>query len=268
MFASSWSELRHSVLESRAAPPVYWLAGSSQVRIRLTYDTDGLTWIQNLGLAIGAISVNVPNYIAEVAPPEIRGSLISLQQLANTAGTMVSFWVNYGTNNIRGTSSSQSDAAWLVPICLQLFPGITLGIGMLFMPFSPRWLIHHDREKEARHVLSSLRNLSEDDDLIELEFLEIKAQSVFEKRNTARNWPHLSKMSPVNTFKLQWVAIGSLFRTNAMFYRVVCATVTMFFQQATGINAGKVFLDHSIGNNPSVLTSLKFCTMHLRFSPP
>ena len=154
---------------------------------------------------------------------------------------MVSFWVNYGTNNIRGTSSSQSDAAWLVPICLQLFPGITLGIGMLFMPFSPRWLIHHDREKEARHVLSSLRNLSENDDLIELEFLEIKAQSVFEKRNTAGNWPHLSKMSPVNTFKLQWVAIGSLFQTNAMFHRVICATVTMFFQQATGINAGKVF---------------------------
>lgn len=166
---------------------------------------------------------------------------MSLQQLANTAGTMVSFWVNYGTNNIRGTSSSQSDAAWLVPICLQLFPGITLGIGMLFMPFSPRWLIHHDREKEARHVLSILRNLSEDDDLIELEFLEIKAQSVFEKRNAAGNWPHLSKMSPVNTFKLQWVAIGSLFRTNAMFHRVICATVTMFFQQATGINAGKVF---------------------------
>lgn len=109
------------------------------------------------------------------------------------------------------------------------------------MPFSPRWLIHHNREKEARHVLSSLRNLSEDHDLIELEFLEIKAQSVFEKRNTARKWPHLAKLSPWNTFKLQWVAIGSLFRSNAMFHRVVCATVTMFFQQATGINAGKVF---------------------------
>lgn len=124
--------------------------------------------------------------------------------------------------------------------CLQLFPGITLGIGMLFIPFSPGWLIHHDREKEARHVLSSLRNISEDNDLIELEFLDIKAQYVFEKRQTARNWPHLSKMSPLNTFKLQWVAIGSLFRTHAMFRRVICATVTTFFQQATRINACKV----------------------------
>lgn len=223
---------------------------------------------QILGLAIGAISVNIPNYIAEVAPPEIRGSLVSLQQFAGTAGTMVSFWVNYGTNNIKGTGSSQSDAAWLVPICLQLFPGISLGIGMLFMPFSPRWLIHHNREKEARHVLSSLRNLSEDHDLIELEFLEIKAQSVFEKRNTARKWPHLAKLSPWNTFKLQWVAVGSLFRTNAMFHRVVCATVTMFFQQATGINAGKVFPVYLIGNKAPVLTSSKCYTMHLRSSPP
>ncbi|KAL8760264.1 MAG: hypothetical protein Q9199_000163 [Rusavskia elegans] len=40
------------------------------------------------GLAIGAMSVNVPNYNAEVAPPEVRGSLVALQQLAITAGIM------------------------------------------------------------------------------------------------------------------------------------------------------------------------------------
>lgn len=189
------------------------------------------------GLAVGAMSVNVPNYNAEVAPPEVRGSLVALQQLAITAGIMVSFWIDYGTNYIGGTGSSQSDAAWLVPICLQLIPGLALGIGMLFMPFSPRWLVHHGRETEARHVLSSLRNLSEDHELIELEFLEIKAQSVFEKRTTASQWPHLVELTPWNTFKLQFVAIGSLFKTKAMFRRVIVATVTMFFQQFTGINA-------------------------------
>ncbi|KAL8744077.1 MAG: hypothetical protein Q9190_003638 [Brigantiaea leucoxantha] len=189
------------------------------------------------GLAIGAISVNVPNYNAEVAPPEVRGSLVALQQLAITAGIMVSFWIDYGTNNIGGTGNTQSDAAWLVPICLQLIPGITLGVGMLFMPFSPRWLVHHGREAEARHVLSKLRNLESDHELIELEFLEIKAQSIFEKRTTAEKWPGLVEITPLNTFKLQWVAIGSLFTTRAMFRRVIVATVTMFFQQFTGINA-------------------------------
>ena len=191
------------------------------------------------GLAVGAMSVNVPNYNAEVAPPEVRGSLVALQQLAITAGIMVSFWIDYGTNNIGGTGATQSDAAWLVPICLQLIPGLALGIGMLLMPFSPRWLIHHDREPEARHILSSLRGLGEDHELIELEFLEIKAQSLFEKRSTAEQWPHLVALAPWNIFKLQWVAIGSLFKTKAMFRRVIVATVTMFFQQFTGINAGK-----------------------------
>ena len=42
------------------------------------------------GLAVGAMSVNVPNYNAEVAPPEVRGSLVALQQLAITAGIMSS----------------------------------------------------------------------------------------------------------------------------------------------------------------------------------
>ena len=181
--------------------------------------------------------MNVPNYNAEVAPPEVRGSLVALQQLAITAGIMVSFWIDYGTNNIGGTGDTQSDAAWLVPICLQLVPGLALGIGMLFMPFSPRWLLHHGREAEARHVLSSLRNLDENHELIELEFLEIKAQSTFEKRSTAEKWPHLVALTPWNIFKLQWVAIGSLFKTKAMFRRVIVATVTMFFQQFTGINA-------------------------------
>lgn len=197
------------------------------------------------------MSVNVPNYIAEVAPPEIRGSLVALQQLANTAGIMVSFWVNYVTNNIKGSGNSQSDAAWLVPICLQLVPAVSLGIGMLFMPFSPRWLIHHSRETEARRVLSNLRNLDQDHELIELEFLEIKAQSVFEKRSTAQTWPHLVELTAWNTFKLQCVAIGSLFKTKAMFHRVISATVIMFFQQATGINAGTHIVE-----NPTITSGL------------
>lgn len=93
-------------------------------------------------------------------------------------------------NNIGGTGPSQSDAAWLVPLCLQLIPGIALGIGMIFMPFSPRWLVHHGREAETRKVLSSLRDLDQEHPLIELEFLKIKAHSVFEKRSTAEKWPH------------------------------------------------------------------------------
>ncbi len=139
---------------------------------------------------------------------------------------------NYsGTNFIGGTDESQSDAAWLVPICLQLAPAAILFVGMIFMPFSPRWLIHHGREEEARKVLSSLRGLTEDHELVELEFLEIKAQSLFEKRTIAELFPELREQTAWNTFKLQFVAIRKLFQTKAMFKRVIVATVTMFFQQ-------------------------------------
>lgn len=138
-----------------------------------------------------------------------------------------------GTNYIGGTGDGQKEAAWLLPVCLQLAPAIILFIGMIFMPFSPRWLIHHGREEEARKVLSHLRDLPPDHELVELEFLEIKAQSLFEKRSVAELFPHLREQTAWNTFKLQFVSIGKLFQSKAMFKRVCVATITMFFQQVS-----------------------------------
>ncbi|KAK4636496.1 putative quinate permease [Fulvia fulva] len=189
------------------------------------------------GMGVGSLSMIVPMYNAEVAPPEVRGALVGLQQLAITTGIMISFWIDYGTNYIGGTGPGQHDAAWLVPLALQLVPAVLLGVGMIFMPFSPRWLEHHGREADARKTLASLRGLPQDHELIELEYLEIKAQSLFEKRSIAEQFPGLADGSAWNTVKLQFIAIGSLFKTMPMFRRVVLATVTMFFQQWTGINA-------------------------------
>ncbi|EHL01078.1 MFS general substrate transporter [Glarea lozoyensis ATCC 20868] len=210
------------------------------------------------GMGVGSLSMIVPMYNAEVAPPEVRGSLIALQQLAICAGIMISFWIDYGTNYIGGTGATQSDAAWLVPICLQLFPAVVLFGGILFMPFSPRWLVHHGREAEARSVLAQLRDLPQDHELVELEFMEIQAQSMFEKRTLREHFPHLAEYTPWNVFKLQFVAIGSLFKTKAMFKRVIVATVTMFFQQWTGINAvlyyaPTIFKSLGLGGNTTSL---------------
>lgn len=63
---------------------------------------------------------------------------------------------------------------------------------MMFMPFSPRWLVHHGREAEARKTLANLRGLSQDHELIELEYLEILAQSTFEKRTVSNSTSPLS----------------------------------------------------------------------------
>lgn len=70
----------------------------------------------------------------------MRGSLVALQQLAITFGIMVSFWIDYGMNYIGGTGDSQSEAAWRIPLGLQIVPALILGVGILFMPFSPRYV--------------------------------------------------------------------------------------------------------------------------------
>ncbi|KAK0456788.1 general substrate transporter [Armillaria borealis] len=183
------------------------------------------------GLGVGSTSMAVPLYNAELAPPEVRGSLVALQQLAITFGIMVSFWIDYGTNYIGGTGAGQSEAAWRIPLALQLGPAIVLGCGILFMPFSPRWLINQGRDEEALTVLSNLRALPKDDELVRIEFLEIKAQYLFEKEISEAKFPQYQDPS------LGLHGYLSLVLDRNLLWRVAVGSLTMFFQQWTGVNA-------------------------------
>ncbi|KIJ66865.1 hypothetical protein HYDPIDRAFT_108799 [Hydnomerulius pinastri MD-312] len=201
------------------------------------------------GLGVGSLSMAVPLYNAELAPPEVRGSLVALQQLAITFGIMISFWIDYGTNYIGGTGGSQSEAAWRIPLALQLVPAIILGVGILFMPFSPRWLVNQGRDDEALQVLSSARRLPPESDLVQIEFLEIKAQYLFEKETSALQFPQYQDGSFGSNFKLAVNAYLSLISSRTLFYRVAIGSLTMFFQQWTGVNAILYYA-------PSIFTSL------------
>jgi MFS family permease len=76
----------------------------------------------------------VPLYIAEVAPPAIRGRLVGTYEIGVQAGTCLGFWINYGLKiNMKG-----GNAQWMIPFAIQLIPGGCLIIGMLFLPDSPR----------------------------------------------------------------------------------------------------------------------------------
>ncbi|KAF5359595.1 hypothetical protein D9756_003421 [Leucocoprinus leucothites] len=189
------------------------------------------------GLGVGSLSMVVPLYNAEIAPPEVRGSLVALQQLAITFGIMVSFWIDYGTNFIGGTTDGQLEAAWRLPLGLQLVPAVILGVGILFMPFSPRWLVNQGRDDEALAVLSSARGLPPDADLVRLEFLEIRAQYLFEKEVSEEKFPDYQDGSWSSDFKLGFYGYLSLIRERNLLYRVAVGSLTMFFQQWTGVNA-------------------------------
>lgn len=97
------------------------------------------------GISVGMLSMVVPLYLSELAPPNIRGGLVALQQLGITVGIMVAFWLDYGTQHIGGTGDGQSPASWRLPLALQCAFSLVLAIGTIFLPYSPRWLMDKGR---------------------------------------------------------------------------------------------------------------------------
>jgi sugar porter (SP) family MFS transporter len=102
-----------------------------------------------LGLAIGIASMIVPVYIAEIAPPRVRGALVSLQQFMITVGIMVSYLVSYAFSG---------SGAWRWMLGVGMIPAAILLVGMLPLPESPRWLLAKDRRQDALGVLRRIRH--------------------------------------------------------------------------------------------------------------
>ncbi|WP_136689528.1 sugar porter family MFS transporter [Halorhabdus amylolytica] len=100
------------------------------------------------GVAIGFASVVGPLYISEIAPPRIRGGLTSMHQLMVTIGILSSYFVNYAFSG---------SGAWRWMLGAGMIPAVVLGIGVLKMPESPRWLYSHGKPDRARAVLRRTR---------------------------------------------------------------------------------------------------------------
>ena len=102
-----------------------------------------------LGVAIGLASTTVPVYLAEVSPPNARGWIVSLFQLAVTAGIVSAYLVDYAFASAGG---------WRWMLGLAVAPALVFGAGMFFLPETPRWLIRSGRHKIARSVLLRIRD--------------------------------------------------------------------------------------------------------------
>ena len=100
------------------------------------------------GAAIGIASFVAPLYISEIAPVDIRGKLVSINQVALTSGIVISYLVDYAF------AGSQ---AWRWMFAMAAIPAGAFGIGLTFIPNSPRWLVDRGHVSQARDVLKRIR---------------------------------------------------------------------------------------------------------------
>jgi|TARA_B110000240_G_scaffold136647_1_gene151442 SP family sugar:H+ symporter-like MFS transporter len=117
------------------------------------------------GLGIGAASVLAPAYIAEVAPPALRGRLATLQQLAIVLGLFAAFLSNYLIADAAGSAQNilmLDIAAWRWMFWVELVPAILFLVGVLFIPESPRYLVAQGKVDDAKTVFSKISNDSAD----------------------------------------------------------------------------------------------------------
>lgn len=133
------------------------------------------------GLAIGIAGVMTPLYIAEMAPANLRGRLVSCYQLAITVGIMLGYVVNYlfvfGIN-------------WRWMFAAGAIPALILLIGMICLPESHRWLVLSNQTEKAKAVLDRLN--PKGDTRAELSAIQHAiADEAIESKNGMGKWSEL-----------------------------------------------------------------------------
>lgn len=152
-----------------------------------------------LGFAIGIASFTAPLYISEIAPTELRGALVSLNQLAVTIGIFISYFVD---------EYFAQTGAWRWMLGVGVIPATLLFFGLIYLPLSPRWLCSRGRFDLALRTLQRIRRTQS----VQSEFDEIK-ESV---EHAGSHWNILLK---------KWLRPA-----------IVIGIGLGFFQQFTGIN--------------------------------
>jgi SP family xylose:H+ symportor-like MFS transporter len=123
-----------------------------------------VTWRILGGVAIGMASNLSPLYIAEVAPAELRGRLVTLNQLTIVFGILAAQLLNMALaqkvpDNATPELIAQSwngQYAWRWMFTLVAAPSLFFFFAALFVPESPRWLLKNGQEEQARRVLSKI----------------------------------------------------------------------------------------------------------------
>ncbi|TPX52967.1 hypothetical protein SeMB42_g01079 [Synchytrium endobioticum] len=187
------------------------------------------------GCGVGILSTIVPMFIAESAPANIRGTVVSIFQLAITLGILVASAVNTGI--IKGLDGTETE--WRLSFGLQILPGLFLISTIMLLPESPRYLAMKNQWEETLDVLAKIYNRPRDSAPVQDEFREIRLSVERDRAIGTASW---SELLLPNIRK-----------------RVLMVIILQLFQQWTGINvimyyAASLFTDMGFHNAASSTT--------------
>ena len=104
-----------------------------------------------VGGGIGLASLTTPIYIAEVASPSMRGTLVTVNGLLICFGQFSAGMIDGILDEVDPVNG------WRIMLGLAAIPSVIMFAGFRFMPESPRWLVMQGRNEEAKTVLNSMR---------------------------------------------------------------------------------------------------------------
>ena len=195
------------------------------------------------GVGAGSVSVLVPLYITEIAPPALRGSLGVFNQLFITLGILVVNFIGYF---MQSESSIISAASYRFLCLLMLAPVALLLIAVSIGPETPRWYLAQNRREEAFHSLMALRQTS-------LALVEQELDDIVNNSTSIVGLP----VNPENEEDAEAAAstsCGDLFSGSARlpFFLGMCL---MIIQQWSGINGLLFNLGEVLGASGSLIFS-------------
>ncbi|MDO6490978.1 MULTISPECIES: D-xylose transporter XylE [unclassified Cellulophaga] len=122
------------------------------------------------GIGVGLASMLSPLYIAEIAPANKRGKLVSMNQFAIIFGMLIVYFVNYSISN-QGDENWLNTIGWRWMFASEIIPASLFLLLLVFVPDTPRSLVlksNPDKaldvlikvngEREALHILNQIKN--------------------------------------------------------------------------------------------------------------
>jgi len=174
-----------------------------------------------LGLGVGLEGGTVPVYVAESVSRKYRGNLVSLYQFMIALGEVFGYVIAAIFVNVKSGS-------WRYMLGSSLVFSTIMFVGIIFMPESPRFLMHKGRTTEAWHVWKQIRG----------EEAEAKKEFFIMKCTVAEEHA-LKAEGPASSKRFVWMDFFTVPRARRA---IIYANIMVFLGQFTGINAIQYYM--------------------------